>query len=273
MTVSMVGMRGAAAALALVMLAGCSSEPDAAPVIVTPTSGAVSSPGSSMTSPVTDTAAPTTSPVPATTTSSSAPTAALTPEPTTTSEPGTETTSTRADDEPGPGTVVYRGTTYVMPPEETTKLAESLVITFDVADGVDVSGVDIKGAEKAYRGFADVADRAARDPDKNWAPELRKYLTEPLASDVAREIEGMVKRNVKSIGHSAFAARVVDAGDNSVKLRICNDISGIDRVDASDGHSVKAATGGRHPQDAELIKNENNVWKIRTLVGYPDQEC
>jgi hypothetical protein len=132
--------------------------------------------------------------------------------------------------------------------------------------------VDIEGAKAAYYGFLSVGDRAVADPAQDWRSEFAKYAIEPVLSAVVAEVEGMASRDVRSVGHSAFYASATSAKPDQVELQVCNDVSGVDRVD-SNGSSVGSGSGNRHPQGVTVIRQVDRHWYINKIVPHSDITC
>jgi hypothetical protein len=137
---------------------------------------------------------------------------------------------------------------------------------------VNISGVDIDGAKAAYYGFLAVGDRAVADPTQDWRPEFAKYAIDPVLSSVVSEIAELADMGVRSIGHSAFYALATEVSTDKVKLRVCNDVSGVDRVDVN-GASVGAASGDRHPQDVTVSRGTDRHWHVSFVVPHLDATC
>lgn len=187
------------------------------------------------------------------------------------------TTTGLVPDGTTPATTVTAATTgstiTVLPTKPTVTLAPSLVVSMTVAPGVDTSGVDIEGAKAAYYGFLSVGDRAVADPTQDWREEFAKYAVEPVLSAVVAEIQELASMEVRSVGHSIFLASATSIEPNKVQLRVCNDVSGVDRVNVSDGASVGAASGDRHPQDVSVTRSGNSHWFVSNVIPHFDATC
>lgn len=272
------GSRGAAVALSLLALAACSSVPDTAPVVVTPSSGSgsVSSSASFMTSPVTDAPVATTSAAP--TATATTPTVAITPSATasTTPDPGaaeSTATTTPLIERPGTGTVVYRGTTYVMPSEETTKtLATAATISIQAREDLKRDARDvIKSLVRSFK----FSDRAQMDPLKDWSVELNRNFVDPYRSRFSESLDLLRSSGIHAVGHIAITGEVTELGEDVAEIEACVDIRYTDLVDSS-GRSVASGESSEHNsrfEETVFMVRSDGEWKISDTAERRASKC
>jgi hypothetical protein len=144
-----------------------------------------------------------------------------------------------------------------------------------VAPGVDTSGIDIEGAEKAYRKLWQLADAAYADPNKDWASALATVAMPSVANEMLDGIKSMREAGIRNIGHSSILISAVSAKPLAIDFEACVNTSGVDTVDGT-GSSVRSGDGAgsrwKFVQTATFVMNDN-AWLASSAMGHTDQSC
>jgi hypothetical protein len=141
-----------------------------------------------------------------------------------------------------------------------------------VAPGVDTTGIDVAAAKATYFSLVTLADRAVKDPSRDWSHDYYAYAIDPAASDLLHELEVIRDSGVRFVGHSSYTATLMNAAQDQIDLRVCVDNRGQDIQD-SQGNSVKSGRGGSHPQNASLIRKPDGRWFVSEITGFPNKSC
>lgn len=176
----------------------------------------------------------------------------------------------------GPMTTITTGGSTIIVPKDLVgidDLADSLVISISIADGVETTGVDVEGALDAYRGYLRTADEALHEPGRDWADEFAKYSVEPLLPRVIDEIRDMAESGTVMVGHPKFTSEVVSTRKELLELRTCSDGSGMDSVDAESGAIVRAGERLRRIQDVSILRDDQGRWLVRDIEPRWDEPC
>ncbi|MBQ1036284.1 hypothetical protein ACGFIP_19405 [Micromonospora zamorensis] len=133
-----------------------------------------------------------------------------------------------------------------------------------------------KAALDAYSGYL-AASRTASGRSDPRAPELARYLADPLLSRVqlsirdAKEHGAMRTGTVKS--DPTVTAVSLDAKPATVEIQDCLDTTGYRLVYAKDKRVVPGSGGGKHLSTATATRYPDGRWLINYGATHRDQPC
>lgn len=108
-----------------------------------------------------------------------------------------------------------------------------------------ITGADLDAAEQGiavWRNAVRVLDQSLQDPaGKDWKPVVYRYINDPAALKQVALIDTFVKQGIHQVGYTDYSAKVLEANEQSVKIRACVDLSKVDYLD-SEGHSQLVAS-------------------------------
>src|SRR5690606_18128102 len=111
------------------------------------------------------------------------------------------------------------------------------------------------------------------DPTRDWRTEAAEYAMEPLLSLGIAQLQDLVEKKIHSEGHATYEGSVAEVSPNQVKLRICNDVRGIDWLDNDTGTSVKPGPGDRRWQDVTVARGDGGRWLVKSIKTDADAAC
>lgn len=127
-----------------------------------------------------------------------------------------------------------------------------------------------------------ITDAVLSDPDRDWEPEVRKVMSDPVATETIGTAASLSSEGMRAAGSTEIDARVSTisgGGEDGTTITIdaCVDIDGSDLIDAN-GVSVLAplSTGPRFKQRAEVIKfdDQSGGWLLSaTQSSTPLEPC
>ncbi|MGC4861994.1 hypothetical protein [Micromonospora sp. DT68] len=148
------------------------------------------------------------------------------------------------------------------------------------ADRQADSGADRLAAEKAaldaYAGYL-AASRAASGRSDPHAPELSRFLADPLLTRVqmsilqAKEHGAMRTGTLKS--DPTVTSVSLDSKPATVEIQDCLDATGYRLVYAKDRRVVPGSGGGRHLATATATRYPDGRWLINSGAAHQDQPC
>lgn len=194
------------------------------------------------------------------------------PSPTVTYLPPTNLTGSHS----GPmTTVTTNGAVWILPAQPTVTLAPELKVTFTIAPGVDVTGIDIEGAKAAYLGFARISDEAFASAVGDWSDAFAEFAVKDI---VDAEISSLAQTRASGMliaGHPIIAIQIMSAAPGKVNLEGCVDTTGLDLVSAD--HTVMRGGDGpgnywRHKMNA-IIAQVDGRWLLEDISNDMDQSC
>lgn len=263
--------RRVAVAAGIIMLTGCSSAPEAAPVVITPTAG--TSVGAS----VGDTAGP------AGPSSGAAGTSAIVtsgpdddpaPPGMTSSSAGTSSAEVTRDapSETGASSSSSGSVTYVMPDQSSVTLASSAHVSISDQQADSKRG---KQVIKAYRAALLTSDSAYAEPNRDWQAEARAVFEDPYLQRFLSDLDVMRNADLHREGHIEATGVLISIDRESAIIEACISTEHSDVLD-SKGNSVAAGNSkGSYWRYVSLatLKFDGANWKLADSEDHRDQKC
>lgn len=159
------------------------------------------------------------------------------------------------------------GGVFIIPADPTIEQSASQVIQVTTPATLNVQGVDLAGAKKAYEGWLAWGDRALKAPGQDWTAEADKWAMDPVRKEVLEELAGWAAEGRHTEGHSSYFATVSAATPNEVKLDVCNDTSGLDIVNDTTGESVRSSGSFRQMQYVTITRTASGRWLVSHIDG------
>ena len=152
-----------------------------------------------------------------------------------------------------------------------------------VVDGGTAMPVDPAEVEKAsrlalaaYAGYLEAARKASGVPDP-MAPELRKYLADPLLTKVRLGIRELDDKGAIRTGRLTSNPTVAEvdlvSNPKTVLIQDCIDATDYKMVYKKDKSKVPGPSSGRYVATATASFYPKDGWLIYDGASYPDQPC
>ncbi|MFB9234879.1 hypothetical protein ACFFWC_04920 [Plantactinospora siamensis] len=133
-----------------------------------------------------------------------------------------------------------------------------------------------RAALAAYAGYLSASRRAEQRGDPT-SPELRRYLADPLLTQVrvmVREVHAHGATRIGTMRSNPEVTTVSLADDPAtVVIQDCLDATGYRLVYRRNSAPVPGSTGGRHLVTATATRYPDGRWLISDGAAYQDQPC
>nr|WP_232534396.1 hypothetical protein [Plantactinospora sp. KBS50] len=133
-----------------------------------------------------------------------------------------------------------------------------------------------RAALTAYAGYLSASRRAEQQGDP-FAPDLRRYLADPLLTQVRVTVRQVREHGATRTGtlHSDPEVTTVSLDTNpaTVLIQDCLDATGYRLVYRRNSAPVPGSTGGRYLVTATATRYPDGRWLINTGASYRDQPC
>jgi hypothetical protein len=144
------------------------------------------------------------------------------------------------------------------------------------ADARPETAAASKAALVAYAGYLD-ASREAEESANPLHPALKKYLADPLLTQVRLAIRDAKEHGAMRTGTLISDPRVTDVRLDTVpataSIQDCLDGTGYRLVYTKDKSVVPGSTSGRYLATATATRYPDGRWLISAGSAHPDQPC
>ncbi|WP_435207777.1 hypothetical protein [Micromonospora sp. bgisy143] len=133
-----------------------------------------------------------------------------------------------------------------------------------------------KAALEAYSGYLAASRAASRRSDPH-APELSKFLADPLLTRVQLSIRDAKEHGAMRTGtlrsDPTVIAVDIESDPATVEIQDCLDATGYRLVYTKDQRVVPGSGGGRHLATATATRYPDGRWLISAGTAHQDQPC